>query len=220
MTLDQVKMLVAAVIPEAGAANREDLAEALLSAAALKVGRMPAVMFNRQLVQFDLVSGQWEYNIGKDILSAYPSFWNFESPLYMKDSPGNRIEIVGLDHFSAYARGKTSTGYPKYGTVHSKTHIFEIYPIPNSNYTLLGLAKGNLDLNDIPQDYYDVLLKQSFLLAQAMREGTIAAVLVSDDEKQLQLASGTAWTGSMMRAYHRLVPGAGNPASSDNLTRE
>lgn len=219
MTLDQVKMLVAAVIPEAGADNRTELAEALLSAAALKVGRMPAVMFNRQLVQFDLESGKYEYNIGKDILNAYPSFWNFES-LWMRDTPGNRINIVGLDHFSAYARGETGTGYPTHATVHSKDHRLEIYPIPNSNYTLLGLAKGNLDLNDIPQDYYDVLLKQSLLLAQAMREGTIAAVLVSDDEKQLQLASGTSWTGSLMKAYHRLVPGSGSPASSDNLTRE
>ena len=219
MTLEQVKMLVAAVIPEPGAGNREELADALLAAAALKVGRMPAVMFNRELVQFNLTSGKSEYNIGSDILNEYPNFWNFES-LWMKDSPGNKIEIVGLDHFSAYARGSTSTGYPKYGTVHSKTHIFEIYPIPNSNYTLLGLAKGNLDLNDIPEDYYDVLLKQSFLLAQAMRDGNIAGVLVGHDEKEIQLASGTAWTGNMMRAYHRLVPGQGNAATSDNLTRE
>ena len=219
MTLDQVKMLVAAVIPEAGADNRMELAGALLSAAALKVGRMPAVMFNRQLVQFNLVSGKADYIIGKDILKAYPSFWNFES-LWMEDSPGYRVEIVGLDYFSAKARRNTSAGYPRYATIHSKTHILEIWRTPNSNYSLLGLAKGNLDLNDIPQDYYDVLLKQSFLLAQAMREGTIAAVLVSDDERDLQLASGTSWTGSMMRAYHRLVPGSGSPASSDNLTRE
>lgn len=219
MTLDQVKMLVAATIPEAGEANRADLAEALLSAAALKVGRMPAVMFNRQLVEFDLVSGQWEYTIGKDILNAYPSFWNFES-LWMKDTPGNRIVIVGLDHFSAYARGRTSTGYPKYATVHSKDHRFEIYPIPNSNYTLLGMAKGNLDLNDIPQDYYDVLLKQCLVLAQAMRDGNIAGVLVGDDEKELQLADGTTWTGSMMRSTHRLLPGQVNAAASDNLTGE
>ncbi len=219
MTLDQVKMLVGAVIPGAGEDNRNDLAQALLSAAALKVGRMPAVMFNRQLVEFDLVSGQWEYSIGKDILKAYPSFWNFES-LWMKDTPGNRIDIVGLDHFSGYARGRTSTGYPKYATVHSKDHRLEIYPIPNSDYTLLGLAKGNLDLNDIPQDYYDVLLKQSLLLAQSMRDGNIASFLVADDEKELQLASGTTWTGSMMRSMHRLLPEGGNPARSDNLTRE
>ena len=219
MTLEQVKMLVAAVIPNATETNRQELAVALLSAAALKVGRMPAVMFNRQLVEFDLVSGKNEYGIGDDILPSYPSFWNFES-LWMKNSPGNRINIVGLDHFSAYARGNTSTGYPTYATVHSKKHTLEIYPTPNSNYTLLGLVKGNLDLDDIPEDYYDVLLKQCFLLAQSMRDGNIAAFLVSDDERDLQLASGTSWTGSMMRTYHRLVPGSGNPATSDNLTRE
>lgn len=219
MTLDQVKMLVAAVIPNATEANRQELAEALLSAAALKVGRMPAVMFNRQLVQFNLETNKTEYKIGDDILSEYPSFWNFES-LWMEDSPGYKVEIVGLDYFSAKARGNTSAGYPRYATIHSKTHTLEIWRTPNSDYSLLGLAKGNLDLYDIPEDYYDVLLKQCFLLAQSMRDGNIASFLVSDDERDLQLASGTSWTGSMMKTYHRLVPGSGNPATSDNLTRE
>jgi len=212
-------MLIAAAIPEVVAANREEVAEALLSAAALKVGRMPSVMFNRQLVEFDLISGKYDYKVGSDILSGYTNFWNFES-LWMKDSPGKRVRIVGLDHFSAKKRASTSTGYPEYGTIHSKDHTLEVFPTPNSNYTLRAMAKGNLFLSDVPDEYYDVLIKQSFLLAQAMRSGNVAAMLVDGDEKEIQMAHGTNWTGTLMRSYHRLAPEGGNRATSDNLTSE
>lgn len=203
--------------------SAEKVAGDILQTAVRKVGRMQGVAFNRDNVTFTLTSGTSSYQIGKDLLDKYPAIWNMEY-LWMNESPGQRCYVVGLDTFNNYARGKTGSGYPKYATIHSKSKTIEFWPSPNGAYSMIGYAKENIkDLNEIPDDYHDLILAVGYEFIHAAHNPSAASKLANEGKREVVADSQTGYSGSTFPVVRHLGrSGSSNKISADsfNVTGE
>ena len=106
MTEQEVLQFIQLAIPK-DRANADAISKIALRKAILKVGRMPNVTWNRDVVTFDLISGKAKHILGDDILVQYPNIWNMEE-LWRTDTSHWRISILGMDDFDNYARDRKS----------------------------------------------------------------------------------------------------------------
>lgn len=204
----QVISMVAAKIGSA-TADAEEIAEAYVKMAVLKVGRTRGVNWNREAVTFNLVAGQSSYKVGQDILSDYADLRNLQT-MYFTDAPDNPIALVDVNDFSIYARGSTSSGRPTMATLHSGETTLEFWPSPSSAYaTWAYLRKKIENFADIPDDYHDVI----FAVAMAMLSSPSG--FAAKGIKEVQEDSYTTWSGNII-PVSRSMDGTTGGDSSDS----
>jgi hypothetical protein len=178
--------------------DKEGIAKSFLKKAVLKVGRLPSVMWNQTDVEFDLVSGQSSYLIGKDILTKQDDLKNIEQ-LWRTDTTGEPISVIPVAEFNRYARGSTSSGNPRFATIHSKEKRLEIWPAPSSGYTVWGMVQLEVEnFKDIPTEYHDVLIDLAVAFIVATKDARAAMALAKSGIKDIGEDSMTKWTDNVI----------------------
>lgn len=198
--------------------NHEVIADRVLSAAVLKIGRTQAVAFNREMVTFTLTANDGEYPLG-DLFDQYPAVWNLQY-LFLTDSPGVKCHVVDPGEFGAYARGSTQTGKPKYCTLHSKKLTLEFWPKPDSAYNFTCYAKENLSkLNQIPDTYHDQVLNEGLRIIHAITNASMANKLALEGQEDLQEDAAASSAPTIARSGRHLGRGtSGGTRGSDSYS--
>jgi len=203
-------------------ADREAAARAFLSMAVRAVGRLDGVDFNRDWVTFNLISGQKEYVLGKDILSKYSEIRNIQK-MWRTDTMGWDVSVVGLDLFNSLTRGGTGSGAPTHATLfrrNDQTYL-EVYPNPDSAYEIKApIKKVITSLDRIPDEYHDVVYAVGITLKNAAADPQIALALMQAGLTEIKNESLVGWTGSVVQIARTLDPeGTGRSVSSYSLRR-
>lgn len=192
MTFDEIAKAVAPAVP-GDAANAEAIAKVHVSRAILKVGRIKDASFNKKWVTFSLTSGTSSYVIGSDILNGYPNVWTM-GKLWFPNQNGRFIEILGFDEFKRLSSGGSTTGYPRWGTLHSDQATLDVYPIPDSNYTVGAyLRKKVTNLSDIDDSFHDVVMDTALVSVKALSDPNLALDLLRLGLADVRENSQTAW---------------------------
>jgi len=212
--ISAVKGGVIRQLPNVTDANAEVIARGLILKAVLKVGRMNGVDWNKEAVSFNLTSGQSVYKCGIDILSAYSRIKNLQY-LWRTDTQDSPIRIVNLQEFNAYRRGATGTGKPELATLHSADETLEVWRTPDTTYAVWGyVQKRIVDLKDIPDIYYDVVIDVA-VSSLDPRNAVVFAQLGLDEMRKDSL---TIWEGnSIPLGRHLGEDYAGTHGDSYNL---
>lgn len=183
--------------------NWDEIADGVLAAAVLKVGKTQAVAFNREMITFALTSGDSSYPLG-DLLNQQPAVWNLQY-LFLTDSPGYKCTIVDPGEFGYFARGSSTVGKPQYATIHSKKATMEFWPIPDSNYNFTGYAKENLSkLSQIPETCHDQVLNEGLRIVHAMLSGGMADRLATEGKADMQDDGATGSAPTIVRSDRHL----------------
>jgi hypothetical protein len=198
MTKDQVINAIMVAIPsERNRAN--EIAEGHLQKAILKLGRSREVDFNQDIQTFTTVSGTAEYVVGKDIFADISNIWDI-SALYNTDTPNWKVNVLGVDDFSAYARGTTTTGRPQIATLHSSSVTLELWPEPDDAYNMKANVRRVIENFDaIPPAYHDVLIDYavaSIVAAMATENPNASAMMARDGAAAVSVDTKTSWSGS------------------------
>ena len=142
----------------------------------------------------------------------------------MNESPGVRCWVVELDTFNNYARGNTVSGYPKYATIHSKDKTLEFWPTPSGSYSMIGYAKENLKtLDEIPEDYHDLVLAVGYEFIHAAHNPNAASKLANEGKHEVEADAQTGYSGSTFPVVRHLGRSASQSVSSGdsfNVTGE
>lgn len=184
--------------------NWGQIADGVLTAAVLKVGKTQAVAFNREMVTFTLTANDSSYPLG-DLFDKYPAVWNLQY-LFLTNSPGYKVFVVDPDEFGHFARGSATAGKPQYATLHSKKITMEFWPIPDSNYNFTGYAKENLKkLSQIPETYHDQVLNEGLRVVHAMLSGGMADRLATEGKTDMQSDGSTGSAPTIVRSDRHLA---------------
>jgi len=195
MTKDEVVRAIALAVT-GGGVDKEAIAQVYLQKAILKIGRMEGVDFNREWVDFNLTSGISKYQIGTDIIGKHPEIWSLKE-LWRTDVQGWSIEIVGLERFNAYTRGGSSAGAPTLGTIHSEAGYLEVYPIPDSAYTVAAYLKKKItNFSEIEEGYHDVLIDYAVASINATKDTAASFQFAKEGLNDLKNDQPTLWSGN------------------------
>lgn len=200
-------------------ADAEAIAAIFRQKAVLKIGRMRNVDWNRKRVGFSLTSGKTEYYIGSDITGVdAPDLQNMQT-LWRTDTVADPIHILPISEFNRYARGSSTSGKPQVATLHSGEKMLEIWPSPDSNYSLEGYARLEITrLEQIPEAYHDVVIDYAIAALAAAQNPAIAVQFAQAGLKDIADDSLTQWDGTVVplpRHLGKTYAGAG--ADSGNL---
>ena len=199
MTESELTTAIALAVPK-DRANADVIAKSMLALAISKVGRMSGVSFNRDLLTFNFVVGDNSYKLGIDILQKYPLIWNMQE-LWFTDQQGYKVRLVGLDEYNNSARGGTSTGRPTIGTLHSSTATLEVYPIPDSAYTMCAYVRRQVNqLSDIPAAYHDLLYAKAVELITVTTNPEMAIKMAAESTLEIKQDALTEWDGTLVES--------------------
>jgi len=190
--INAIKGGVLRQLPNLDSSNAEVIAKGLMLKAVLKVGRMNGVDWNKDAVTFNLTASKSIYKCGVDILGSFTRIKGLQY-LWRTDTQDAPIRIVNLQEFNAYRRGATGTGTPELATLHSSDETLEVWRTPNITYSVWGyVQKRIVDLKDIPDIYYDVVIDVA-IASLDPRNAIAFAQLGLDDMKKDSL---TIWDGN------------------------
>ena len=199
-------------VPEPHQANADAIADVYAKKAVLKLGRTKGVHWNRKAVPFTLTSGTSSYVIGADILTDFANLKNVQF-LWRTDTQKEGIPVLPVQEFNKYARGSTTTGQPQIATVHSDNLTFEVWPSPDSDYSMWVYIRKNIqNFADIPAEYHDVLIDTAVAMLRDPKAFAAAGI------KEMQEDSVNAWSGNTVPILRHVgdVDG-GVEADSQNL---
>ena len=203
MTKAEVQKAIALSVPEKFQANADAIADVYMKKAILKLGRTKGVHWNQKDVTFTLTSGKSSYNLGSDILSDYGDLKNLKF-LWRTDTQRPGIPVLPVQEFNKTARGSTQTGQPQIATVHSDNLTFEVWPAPDSAYTMWVYIRKNIqNFKDIPSEYHDVLIDTA---VASLRDPKAFA---ADGIREMREDSVLAWDGNTVPIDRHLGKGAG-----------
>ena len=139
--------------------------------------------------------------------------------LWRTDVKGQPITIVGLEEFNRVARGGTGSGVPTVATIHSHDAMLEFYPIPNSNYSVGAYLKKKITgLEDIPDQFHDVVVDYGIVSIQATKDAAVAVEMLKQGIKDLLNSSMIGWAGDTIPISRHLGADGGRATSdSQNL---
>lgn len=220
MTEEQITDAVAWSMGGDQAAAKK-IAKTFVKMAINNIARKRGVDFNREYKATTLTSGKGEYNLGVELFGGYPNLWSIEE-LWFTDTKGKWVVLLGMDDYNDRARGGTTTGRPKYGTVHSEPPILELYPIPDSAYAIRAYVTRKIDsLDDLPDIYHDVVYPLALSYVAASKDPNVAIALAKDGLNAVQADSKSGYTGSKIMVQRHLGTGLITDGSdSANLTGE
>lgn len=197
MTKQQVIELIQLALGGTTDATKQ-LAEALLAKSVLKIARQAGVEFRREWEPFALESSKADYIIGKDILKNWPSTWNMQE-LWRTDVPNWPIPIKNVGDYSDEALGRTGNGPPTVATIAGSPATLTLYPTPDSNYPVRALVQRRINgIDDIPDEYHDILVDQAYMFIAASRNPEVVAMLLKGDYKELASDGLAGWSGSVI----------------------
>ena len=177
------------------AADARDMAQGLLAAAVIKIGRMPAVSWNRRNVEFSFTSGKSSYETGKDIFGEFTDIKNIQY-IWITDSNGSPVKMYSLQEFNRLARGLSSSGKPRIATMHSDDETLEVYPVPDSDYNAVAYVQRVISkFDDIPVEYHDLLVNY----ANASYDTRTSVAFFAEGKKEAQGDTLTRWDGNTIR---------------------
>ncbi len=201
-------------------ASTQKVAKTFVKMAINNIARKRGVDFNREYKAATLTSGKGEYNLGVELFGGYPNLWSIEE-MWFTDTRGKMVILLGMDDYNDRARGGTTTGRPKYGTVHSEPPILELYPIPDSSYTIRAYVTRKIDsLDDLPDIYHDVVYPLALSYVAASKDANVAIALAKDGLHAVQADSKSGYTGSKIMIQRHLGSGSTIGSDSGNLTNE
>lgn len=214
MTKQQVLDEIAALIPVNANVNADVRAQTLLARAVLRVGRMKGVHWNREDVTIAIEGGKSSYKVGVDILGQYADMKNVQV-LWRTDVQRPGIPILDIEDFNLFKRGNSASGPPEYATIHSSDETLEIYPTPDTNYSLFAYIKKKITkFEEIPDEYHDVLIDE----AVASADPRTALARAQRGTKEIAGDSLTEWSGNVVPiARHVGRTGLGVEVNSQNL---
>jgi len=216
MTFEEIVSAVRPAVPKTDAANAEAIARAHVNKAIRRIGRLDDVYFNKVWDTFTLTSGTSSYDLGEDVLKKYDVF--YISRLWDTSTRRNPIEIVGIDDFNSKSRGMSSSGWPLWGTVHSKDATLEVYPIPDADYTVGTYLKTKVtSLDDIGDAFHDIIIDCAVLSLRALTDSQIAFKMANDGINDAQASSRTKWRGNQFSIQRHLAGTSTTGPDSQNL---
>ena len=166
---------------------------------------------------FDLTSGKGSYKIGSEILSKYVGIKKVQH-LWHNDRNIAPIEIVGLDEFQRNTSGMSNSGLPIIATVHSSSPILEVYPVPDSNYSVSCYVKRKISkFSDIDDYYHDVIVDYALLSVAAVKDPSVSIRLAKEGLDDLKYDSIIGWIGDNIPISRHLGTGYGRGNDSGNL---
>lgn len=200
-------ILIKASVPAKFTADAETLANAALTKAVSKVGRMRNVDWNREQVDIVLTSGKAKYIIGVDILSKFAEIYSMKK-MWHTDSDLPGIPVQDVDKFNVFARGNDRSGRPLIATIHSKSSTLEFWPNPDSDYTIWCYVRKSINSwDDIPAVYRDVVTDEALRNIRALGSAVLMNELAKENLREMQLDSDTEWDGSQVNVYRPLSSG-------------
>lgn len=195
LTFEQAKGIVATAVG-ADKSNALDVAESHLLKAITKLSRMNNVNFNREWVTFTLTAGKSSYKIGSDVLSEYMDIKKIQH-IWHNDRSIEPIKVLGIDEYKSNCSGLSSTGVPVIATVHSSDPILEVYPVPDSNYSVSCYVKRKINkFEDIDSAYHDVVVDYALLSVSATKDPNVAIRLFEEGIDDLKYDSMVGWIGN------------------------
>lgn len=216
MTKNDVIKAISVAVPDSQKDDRLDIAETYLYKAISRLGRMRDVSFNRDIVTFNTVANQRDYNIGVDILTDFDGVWNlYELQRTNKDF---EIDLVGLDMFNDYATSTTDTGEPVIATIHSSNSILRFFPIPDAAYEIeVNVRKQITNFEDIPDAYHDVLIDLGIESLKAISDPNMAAKIAREGMEDVRADSQTTWDGSHIPLARHLAENTSSVKRVDSM---
>lgn len=196
-------------------AGATEIAKACRQAAVLYVGRMRGVDFNRELLTLNTIAGQTSYVVGKDFATNQPVLRNIQD-IWRTDRTSAPIRLVPLDEFSAHARGSATVGAPQLATIHSNPKVLELFPTPSGVYTLKLYCKKRITaLEQIPEDYHDVVLHVGITIAASLASPQFSLQMVKEGLADIQADTMLGWDGSRVDV-DRILDQSTNARYSDS----
>ena len=123
-----------------------------------------------------------------------------------------------MDEFKVKTEGLSASGWPRYGTVHSDKATLEVYPVPDSTYTVGTYMKKKItSLNDIGDAYHDIIIDVAVESIQALSNPNLATKLAVEGVAALQESSRVKWGGNRIPIERHLAGGSSIGADSGNL---
>jgi len=195
MALDDIYDAVKLAVPAETSADRLSIAKVYVNMAIRTIGRMRGVPFNQFWTTMSLTNGKTTYVLGTDT----PSALNV-SEMWRTDAAGWEIDIVAFDDFNSVVRGLTNSGPPQIATVYYNQGgepVLEVYPTPDSTYSIKALFRKRVDsYDDIPGEYDDVIYSVAVSLMRAVKDNNIAIQLAVAGLGDVRGDSMIAWNGS------------------------
>lgn len=134
-----------------------DLAQNGYESAIGDLATMDKVPWNKEAVTFDTTTSA-TYELGSDILTDYDNIQGMIS-LWHNETSHGRIHLTSdVNYFNGYARTNTQTGIPRLGLIHGRKKILELWPTPDSPYTLWTYIRFPLTLEDMPGEFHRILV--------------------------------------------------------------
>ncbi|MFX0194826.1 MAG: hypothetical protein ACFFCW_01795 [Candidatus Hodarchaeota archaeon] len=118
---------------------------------------MPHVPWNKEAVTFDTTTSA-TYELGSDILTDYPNVRGIISLWHNETTKGQIRLVADVNYFNSYARTNTQSGAPILGIIHGRKRILELWPTPDSAYTLWAYIRFPLALEDVPEEFHMILV--------------------------------------------------------------
>ena len=197
MTEQEATLIISLSVPK-DRSGAEQLAKVAMNMAVNRMSRMTGVSFNRDLLPFTLRSGISSYKLGSDVLQKYPLVYGMQELWFTADK-GYSIRLLAFDEFNRNARGGSTSGRPEIGTIHSSTATLDVYPIPDSNYSVVGYVKRQVtQLSDIPSAYHDVVCVKAIEIINATISGDLARILAEEGMKEVLADSLLSWDGTIV----------------------
>lgn len=214
MTTDEALSLIRNQIETDDSDLRNRLAQAGLNGGIGAMNRLGEYWWNQQKVEFTLTaSATGEYKI-RDLWPDY-SVRRIEPKIWYVGTT-NWIEIVSLEEFSDSTEHKYSTtGQPRIGTVHSNDSILEVWPCAASSYAckvfLYYYVNG---LEQIPEEYHDLIVSRALMLAVPSR--------LNGKDNILWVANKDAWESGKTEIIARrdLTAWTGNQIGADKYVTQ
>lgn len=205
---------IAAAIPANANVNADARAKTLLAKAIANLGRMKNVHWNREDVIIKLTSDKSSYTVGVDILGKYGDLKNVQV-LWRTDEQRPGIPVLDIEDFNIFKRGNSASGPPECATIHSHDETLEIYPIPDTDYSLFAyIQKKITKFDEIPTEYHDVLIDE----AVASSDPRTALARANKGKEEMAGDSLTGWSGNVIPiSRHVGRTNIGSKVSSRNL---
>jgi hypothetical protein len=212
LTNEQLTNLAAALIDAKGQISDDSKQVGLIivQAAILSVGRTPKAPFNQEHVTFTMTAGQAKYVVGQDFQVETPNVSDVED-LWYTDTGQLPVRILDPREFNPIARTMDRSARPTIATFYQELgqNMIEVWPTPDSAYEVKGvLRRAILKLEQIPEVYHDVLVAQIAVLANSVKNGTIAASQLSKGLQDIRRDGSTKRELDILRVEEPLDTGS------------
>jgi hypothetical protein len=209
MTQDQIVEMIAADIDELTGVQAKVRAESVYPAALNSLGRIASIPWNKKQETVSVISGQSLYSVTDDLLTNYNT-GDIRGivDIWRTDTQGWRVPIISMSEFNTYRRGSSATGAPHMAMTYWDGDVLklELYYIPDSNYDLWLYFRKSMELEDIPEDYQEIVVHKGTMLANSASSASFikGSQLYKEILAEVNAESIRKWEGSQIRPAYAI----------------